>query len=206
MNDANAPALPLGERRDRVVDLLCRHYAADHMTLEEFERRLDLAHRARDVAELDALLAGLPAVPAPAAAPVEPRPAIPARPERGTAIAIMGGSVRKGRWTPAAQTLALAGWGGVELDFREAQLPPGVTEVTAIAVMGGIEIVVPPGVVVESEGIAILGGFDHAQGAATTASPDAPVLRIRGLALLGGVAIHVREPHEPVHEHRKHRR
>src|SRR5690554_783631 len=122
MNDANAPALPLGERRDRVVDLLCRHYAADHMTLEEFERRLDLAHRARDVAELDALLAGLPAVPAPAAAPVEPRPAIPARPERGTAIAIMGGSVRKGRWTPAAQTLALAGWGGVELDFREAQL------------------------------------------------------------------------------------
>lgn len=73
-----------------------------------------------------------------------------------------------------------------------------MTEVTAIAIMGGIDIFVPPGVVVESEGIAILGGFDHAQGAATAASPDAPILRIRGLAFLGGVSIHVRDPHEPV--------
>ena len=198
MNEATSPALPLRERRDRIVERLCRHFANDDLTLEEFERRLDLAHRARDAAELDALLDGLPASPGPAATPAPARPPADARPARATAIAIMGGCVRKGRWTPAAHTIAFAGWGGVELDFREALLPAGVTEVTAIAIMGGIDIFVPPGVVVESEGIAILGGFDHAQGAATAASPDAPILRIRGLAFLGGVSIHVRDPHEPV--------
>ena len=202
MNEATSPALPLRERRDRVVEILCRHFANDDLTLEEFERRLDLAHRARDAAELDALLDGLPASPAPAAAPAPARPPADARPSRATAIAIMGGCVRKGRWTPAAHTTAFAGWGGVELDFREALLPAGVTEVTAIAIMGGIEIVVPPGVVVESEGIAILGGFDHAHGSATP-SPDAPILRIRGLALMGGVQIKVSEPHEPVTQQQK---
>src|SRR5690606_34663992 len=136
MNEATSPALPLRERRDRIVERLCRHFANDDLTLEEFERRLDLAHRARDAAERDALLDGLPASPGPAATPAPARPAADARPARATAIAIMG----------------------------------------------GIDIFVPPGVVVESEGIAILGGFDHAQGAATAASPDAPILRIRGLA------------------------
>src|SRR5690606_31402754 len=196
MNEAASPAVPLRERRDRVVEILCRHFANDDLTLEEFERRLDLAHRARDAAELAAVLDGLPTAPGPAAAPAQS--AAGARPARAFAIAIMGGAARRGRWTPAAHTLAFAGWGGVELDFREALLPAGVTEVTAIAIMGGIDIFVPPGVVVESEGIAILGGFDHAHGASTAASPDAPILRIRGLAFLGGVSIHVRDPHEPV--------
>lgn len=206
MNDATPPALPLSERRDRIVDALCRHYANDHLTLEEFERRLDLAHQARSAGELDALLDGLPATGTPAPTPAASWPDAATRLDRGNAIAILGGCIRKGRWTPPAHTFAFAAWGGVELDFREARLPPGITEVSAFTIMGGIEIVVPPGVVVESDGVAILGGFDQRHSAPETPSPDAPILRIRGLSFLGGVEIRVREPGTGARGDRKGRR
>jgi predicted membrane protein len=51
--------------------------------------------------------------------------------------------------------------GGSELDFREAVMGPGVTELQIFAVCGGVEVVVPPGLNVESHGIAIMGGFEH---------------------------------------------
>ncbi|HEX6938855.1 MAG TPA: DUF1707 domain-containing protein [Longimicrobiales bacterium] len=201
MTDSTQGALALNERRRRIIDALCRHFAADHLTLEEFERRVDVAHRTGDVAELDALLAGLPA---PAGASVTPAAARAARPasvsgrsDREYAVAVFGGATRKGPWTPAERVLAYAVWGGIELDFREARLPSGVTEVSAFALFGGVEIIVPPGLVVESTGAAILGGFDQARGAATPA-PDAPVLRVRGLAMMGGVQIRTLLPGESV--------
>ncbi|HEX7118399.1 MAG TPA: DUF1707 domain-containing protein [Longimicrobiales bacterium] len=202
MNDTPPPASSLSGRRDRTVEALCGHFASDRLTLEDFERRVDAAQRARTIAELDALLADLPSRPGPAATPA-PRSAAAAparRPTRGNAIAIFGGTSRKGPWAPPERMLAYATFGGIELDFREARLPPGVTEVTVFAFMGGIEIIVPPGLAVESEGVAILGGFDQTHDVATATAPDAPVLRIRGFVLMGGVNIQVRHPGESAHD------
>ena len=121
-------------------------------------------------------------------------------------VAIMGGADRKGAWTPGAnlyvtavmggavldfrqaQVGALALMGGVELDLREAVLAPGVTELNVIAIMGGVEIIVPPGLRVESNGIGIMGGFEHA-GQLLPDTPSGPVLRISGVAIMGGVEI-----------------
>ena len=52
-------------------------------------------------------------------------------------VAALGGVERKGRWIPARQNYAVAVMGGVVLDFREALLPPGVTEVWIFTAMGG---------------------------------------------------------------------
>jgi hypothetical protein len=72
--------------------------------------------------------------------------------------------------------------------------------------MGGAEIIVPPGLNVESDGIAILGGFDHTEEASLDPDPDAPILRLRGLALLGGVEVKIQLPGETAREAKRRRK
>ena len=189
-------------RRQKVIDALCEAFAWDEMGLEDFERRVETAHRADTAAELDALLADLLSASPPARAGGAPAPrphprarSAPPRPWEVVA-GLMGGSARRGRWEPARRITALAIMGGVELDFREAVLLPGVTEVQAFAFLGGIEILAPPGVRLESAGIGIMGGFDHGEGAGEPVDPSAPTLRVTGVALMGVVDIKVRYPGE----------
>ena len=64
----------------------------------------------------------------------------------------------------------------------------------AVAIMGGIDIIVPDDVRVIDDGIGIMGGFgieDHPSCTVPVAQlpADAPVIRVRGLALMGGVGI-----------------
>ena len=201
---------PSRTRRDDTIQALSTAFAQDELSVEEFERRVDIAHRASAPAELDALLSDLkvslpvPAKSAPTpAAPKTPAAALPAEiRDQQTLVAIMGGVERKGAWVPARHNQLFAMMGGMELDFREARLGPGVTEVTVVCCMGGIEIIVPPGLNVDANGVAIMGGFGHATPVAVS-SPDAPVLRINGFVLMGGVEILVRMPGETAKDARK---
>lgn len=182
-------------------------FANDALDVAEFERRLDIAHRATALAELDALLADLrpAAATPPAPAPLRTSPALAADvPESQTLVALMGGVERRGHWTPARRTQLFALMGGAMLDFREARLGEGVTEVDIFACMGGVEIIVPPGLSVDVGGTAIMGGFSHA--APSPTSPGAPVLRVGGFVLMGGVEVKVRQPGETAKDaHRRER-
>ena len=51
--------------RQRTIDSLCEAFAEDRLTVEEFERRIEVAHAAGAKAELDELLADLPTATAP---------------------------------------------------------------------------------------------------------------------------------------------
>jgi hypothetical protein len=200
------------------VDRLCAHFAADHLETDEFERRLDVAYAAQARNELVALEQDLPALLAGAeaeaghatmseaitAAPVTgavvdgSRPA----PERDFMLAIMGGTERAGNWTPARRIKVFSMMGGAGLDFRDATFASQEVTVTVFSVMGGAEIIVPPGVHVESSGIAIMGGFGAAQRSRPT-NPNAPVIRINGFVLMGGVEIKERLSGESEREARR---
>lgn len=193
------PAPRLADKREQTIQVLIRSFAADLLAVEDFEERLDRAHRAADLASLEALVADLDTQPAgtavekpalrPVAAPHSVR-------ERQVLAAVLGGVERKGAWTPAQRTVAIAVMGGIHLDFRDAALGPGVTEVDIFALMGGAEIIVPPDLVVDSDGVAILGAWEHGPGRHVAPDPAAPVLRLTGLTLMGGVEVQVREPGE----------
>ena len=109
----------------------------------------------------------------------------------GRVVAVLGGSSRKGSWEPPALLRVLALMGGVELDFREANLLEGETVVEVLAVMGGVTLVVPPDIDVEASGTGFLGGFAGVSNQAK--EPDAPLLHIQGLALMGGVDVKVKK-------------
>lgn len=196
------------ERRQNTIDALVRHYAADHITVDEFERRVDVVHRTQDPADLIRLTADLPEIRAdvqvqePEADRLIRRGAqvlAGAVRESQTLVAIMGGVERRGNWTPARRTVIIAFMGGAELDFRDARFGPGVTEVFIFATMGGVEIVVPPDLPVDTSGIAIMGGFEHRDqhmDRIGDADDDAPRLHIRGFVLMGGAEVSVRRPGE----------
>lgn len=176
--------------REETIRVLGVHFGNDDLDVDELDRRLALAVRAGSRAELADLVAGLPAL-GPLSAPAIYRDTTTQvavsndGPERGVIGAFMGGSVRKGRWFLPRLTKVMAVAGGVDLDLRNATLHPGVSEIEIFVLMGGVEILVPHGVRVESMGLAVAGGFESSAG--DTADRDAPIIRLSGIAIMGGV-------------------
>lgn len=213
LNESRVPApLDLDDRKEAAVRRLGAHFAADHLTVEEFERSVDRVYSAVSVRELEGLFANLPALPStalpdrvPSTSPVR-RARSEDVPERGLQIAIMSGSEKKGSWIPARTHTTVALMGGAGLDLREAQFGPGITEMRILAVMGGVEVIVPPGLAVETHGIGIMGGFEAFDQASADPDPSAPRLIIKGVAIMGGVEVTVRLPGETARDAKRRRR
>lgn len=192
MADVVQPPTP--EARDLVIAQLSEHFAAGRLEMDQLERRIDLALRVATVAELDALVADLGAsLPAPVAEPGAP-PARSAlqRADKRVSVALFSGFERKGVWRPATRHYGLAMLGGFALDFRDADLAPGVTDVYLLAIVGGVKVIVPPDLDVETSGFALMGGVNevsrHPSGA-----EGRPRLRVHGTAVMGGIEVKVRE-------------
>jgi hypothetical protein len=180
--------------REQAIALLSDAFAHDLIEVDEFERRLTLAHRANSVAEVAQTVSDLSAatpsaVLIPARAPL---PVLAGERERDSVSAIFGGVERRGTWTLPRRLRVSAIMGGIVLDFREALLLPGVTEIHVVAFMGGVQLIVPPSLSVEVSGTAVLGGFGHVERAPVQFDPDRPLLRVHGLAIMGGVAVETR--------------
>ena len=203
-----ADVAALGEARDRAIAQLSEAFAHDVIDVEEFERRITRAHSAATAADVASTVSDLEPAPA-AALPVAWTPA-PAQVAAGASndvqrvTAVFGGVERYGTWTHPRRLEAMALMGGMVLDFREAVLSAGLTEVHVTAVMGGIQIIVPPTLSVEIAGTAIMGGFDHVDRVSQVPDPRRPVLRIHGFAFMGGVFVETRLPGESErHAHRR---
>jgi hypothetical protein len=81
---------------------------------------------------------------------------------------------------------ATAIMGGVDIDLRHAQIPPGEEAVIdAFAMWGAVEIKVPPHWRVVGNVMPILGGFEDK----TTSPPTGPVLLVRGAAMMGAIVV-----------------
>ncbi|GGR97809.1 hypothetical protein Snoj_60700 [Streptomyces nojiriensis] len=192
--------------RDRVVERLRDAVAEGRLDMEEFEERLDAVYKSRTYAELEPLTRDLPA-PAggPGGGPVA-RPTAAAEPWTGriggggssaTAVAVMSGFQRKGRWTVPARFDAVAFWGGGQLDLREADFAQREVVINCVAVMGGIEITVPPGVELDVRGFGFMGAFDQRDNPGPY-EPGAPRVVVTGFAFWGGVEIKVKKRKRPV--------
>ena len=187
MSDRSLPArVPTEDQRERVTAELCEHFSAGNLELDLLEFRLAAVDVAKTETELLDLVKDLPELAAVAPAVVEP----PKR--RGWALALLGGNSRKGEWAPPRQLNAIALMGGVELDFRDARLAPGETHVTAVALMGGVNIVVPPGLSVTVRGLGLLGGVDQVEQLSGERRPNMPQLIVTAFACMGGVGIETR--------------
>jgi hypothetical protein len=202
--DAQAPSLE--DRRQQIIDQLTERYANGALEVDDFERQLEQVQRVATQEELERVAADL--VPTAAQKAPEPPAYEPARassasvPRRRSLLAVLGKVRRQKTWTVPRQLNVVSVMGGVDLDFREAEFGPGVTEVRVTSLMGGVKVIVPPGLPVEVEGSGIMGGFDgyNEPKDPSMTDPDAPLLRITGVALMGGLRVQVLRPGETAQE------
>ncbi len=80
----------------------------------------------------------------------------------------------------------VAWYGGVDADLRKATLAPDA-RLSLTALFGGIQLIVPPEWRIEPDIRAIAGGYDVS--GTDPDDPDAPLLRLEGRALCGGIAV-----------------
>ncbi|WP_075019898.1 DUF1707 domain-containing protein [Actinomadura madurae] len=176
--------------RDQVADRLREALAEGRITPEEHAERIDAVYNAKTYAELEPVLSDLPGEQAPGPRVdlrKEPRPAAPPPSQSPNLVAIFSGVERKGRWLVEPTTNVSCVFGGADLDFRQAVLSQGEVTVNVTCVFGGVTMIVPPGVRVVGSNVAIFGGNDLPED--DTTDPDAPVIRLTGMLLFGGVTV-----------------
>ncbi|WP_197322304.1 DUF1707 domain-containing protein [Saccharomonospora sp. NB11] len=188
--------------RERVAQVLHKAMGEGRITLDELEERLDQVYTAKTLGELEPITADLPAegttLPSLAAsqavAPTtssSPSQLVGGTPGSTTSIAVMSGTDRKGVWVLPRQHNSFAFWGGIKIDLRHARFAEAYSTISAVAIMGGIDVIVPDDVAVEVTGVGIMGAFEttNKKGASPTAPPGAPVVKITGLAFWGAVEV-----------------
>jgi predicted membrane protein len=78
-------------------------------------------------------------------------------------------------------------FGGVKLDLRSAKIAQKGAVLTISSAFGGVEIIVPKGARIESNGTPILGGWENKF--TQEEAKDAPLLKITGSIAFGGVEV-----------------
>ena len=184
---SETPAIRASDsEREHTVELLRRHSVDGRLTLEEFADRIERAYDAKTRDELEALTRDLPAATATAAVPERQRK----RASRWI-VSVLSGTEKRGRWRLARDTNVVCVMGGAELDLCQAELEDLDSTITVVAVMGGVEIVVPEGVDVDVGGFAFMGGREF-RPSRTAPPPSAPSVRIKAYAFLAGIEVKTR--------------
>ncbi|MGW0362260.1 LiaF domain-containing protein [Streptomyces sp. NPDC002990] len=128
-----------------------------------------------------------PAAPAPdLSAPLrEPGP-LDAGPAESV-VAVCSSSGRRGGWRPGARTRAVSVMGDITLDLTAAVFEQQVTEINVTCVLGNVQVLVPENVTLRGYGSGVLGSFEVGGEGRAPTDPQAPVVIVRGFALLGSI-------------------
>ncbi|GAA2803242.1 DUF1707 SHOCT-like domain-containing protein [Crossiella cryophila] len=182
--------------RDLIAQRLNQAVGEGRITLTEYNERVGLAYAAVTRGELDRVVADLPVLAAPAPTPVPIRHS-PVGEKTKWVVAFLSGATRKGRWRVSRRTATIAVMGGTEIDLRRAEFSAPEITIIAVAVMGGVEITVPPGVRVEVGGFSFMGGKE-VKVDDEDLPPNAPVVHVKGFAVMGGIDIRTKSARKAI--------
>jgi hypothetical protein len=117
-------------------------------------------------------------------------------PVRGV-TAFLSAQARAGDWILPRLFRAVSFWGSVTIDLTSARFGAGTSRIEVVAIMGSIEVFVPPDVRVECDGDAIVGSFEMQGQKWSKPADGAPTLHVTGTAYLGSVEVRVVDPNAP---------
>lgn len=108
--------------------------------------------------------------------------------EGGNRVVMFGGTKIKERSEHFSHSDVSAIFGGATLDLREAHIDQEAS-VDALALFGGVDVVVPKGWRVALGGTPIFGGFEDKTTGDGEVPADAPKLTVHATAIFGGVDV-----------------
>jgi hypothetical protein len=169
-------AAPRASDRDRDDMLVRLHtaFAEGRLNEAELDERIDIALAARTHDELGAVVADLPS------GRVTP-PGAGHGPAGRFQVAYKGSITRAGRWRLPEHFTTVVYKGSGTLDLRSADFDAQVTTLRVLAYKSEVEIIVPPGVRVETAGLGVSAEV-HGD-----PPPGAPVVHVRGYAYKGTI-------------------
>ena len=178
--------------RHQVAEILRTAAGEGRIDLEELDERLEATYAARTYADLVPITADLP-VQRPGRSPA-PRstqpPAVGPATRYDSSVAVMSGVDRKGVWEVGATHTAFCMMGGVGIDLREAVFTTPEVVITANTLMGGVDVIVDERTKVIVDGIGIMGTFEQGRDRVEPRlNDDSPVVRVRGVAIMGSVTV-----------------
>lgn len=186
--------------RDQVATVLSTAYAEGRLSREEHDERIDQLMAAKTFDDLLPITRDLVVVgtPSPVATP-QPTSHFTIDTtgqslDSDKMIAIFGGATRTGKWRVRKNIQALALFGGIDLDLRDAIFEAPVVEISGFWCFGGLDIKVPEGIEVRDQTAGIFGGTDVNN--IGDPAPGAPTLVIKGVSLFGGVSVHGPKPNK----------
>ncbi len=173
--------LPAREADKSQVAALLRSAAAEgRLTQTELDERLTVVRTATTFDDLIPLTRDL----VPLAGPETPS-ADAAEPNFGAAV--LGSTDLTPSSAVAADYSMVSVMGSAKLDLTRARFDRKVVEVNAFSIMGDVVVLVPRGVRVQKEAIAVLGDVQEKKLA--PALDGAPTVIIRGLVIMGSVTV-----------------
>ena len=186
-DDELSPALRASDReREGAVDRLRWAAGEGRLTLEGLAERSEAAYAAVSRADLDQLVADLPAAGAEVAEGSERSPApAPAPAQCRSFWGILGGDTIQGPMRLSGECRIVNVMGGVDLDLSQAVLEDGELTLRIYSLMGGATVHVPRGVRVERSGFSLMGG-DSIEPDEASPAPGGPVVRLRSINVMGG--------------------
>ncbi len=86
-------------------------------------------------------------------------------------------------------TLGAGIFGGSEIDFRQAELEEGITQVVALSIFGANKLVVPQDMPVTLSGFSMLGARADERSQAKEPPASAKALQINAINIFGGFTL-----------------
>jgi len=168
--------------RDRAIASLREHLVQGRLTLEEFTGRMSAACAATTSAELAALEHDLPT-----------DAEVPERRRRATGllISIFGGTSRAGSFRVREHVACFTLFGSTTLDLRGALLEGDVVNVHALTIFGAVDVIVPEGVELDLNGLALFGAKET-KGTRAALLPGSPLVRLNAFVLFGSASAKVK--------------
>jgi cell wall-active antibiotic response 4TMS protein YvqF/uncharacterized protein DUF1707 len=186
------PVVPLERERELTIGLLSDHFANDNLTLDELERRIELAYRASSVPALRELTKDLRREPDADVPQSEATVPEVFAPDRDRVVSIMTQTKRRGMWQPAKHLDLWCVMSETHLDLTRARLSPGVTEIHLRALMASVKLIVPPGVRVVVQPSAFMAEVSDEVLDPPPVGSNAPVVRITGGLVMSELKVRVR--------------
>jgi len=191
--------MPVNENlRQRILDDLSSNFSQDRIGIDEYEQRVQAVTAAKDDLELVAVNADILSPTryqggnSGINAEVRPGPIGSAMINYGTSpahkdsIAIFSSADLNGEFLAPRKIDAVSIFGGTNIDLRRAAIPLNGMTIEAVAIFGGITILVPSGTRVQVDGAAIFGGFTRPP---SSYEDSGPLIKITGAAIFGGVEV-----------------
>lgn len=185
----------LPAQRERTINILSECFAKNLLEMDEFERRVSLAHQAASVQDLARLIDDIPGDLA-EAADRSPEPAstggIVLREGEQPVYGIMMSRRLRGQWLKCRTVNSKTLMSTLEFDFRDLQLPADIVEINILGLMSSVVVTVPPDLPVQLEVVPILGEVKEGRRVATSVPRKGPGVRITGFVVMGEVKVRAR--------------